>query len=219
MIDEQSLMKTIIIGSDWEEVISNIVEEEGLDPWNIDIVKLVDMFVEYLYNLKRFDFRIPARFILIAAILLRMKCEIISKQEIKPKNEEIPQIDINVPLLDLPMIRKPTKPVSLDNLIDSLNKAIEFEDKKKTRKLQIRRAVENLIQPEEDIELRMKRVFSEIKNRNIERFSQLVSKWERNEIVDKFVPLLHLSNNGVIRCDQQELFGEIFINVNQNQVM
>ncbi|MCD6092589.1 MAG: segregation/condensation protein A [Candidatus Aenigmarchaeota archaeon] len=212
-IDERKLIKTIIVGSDLEEVIANIIEEENINPRNIDIVRLVDAFMDYLYNLKRFDFRIPARFILVAAILLRMKCEVVEIKEMETKEEHVPDIDVNVPILDMPVVRRPKKRLTLSNLIDALNKAIEFEEKKKKKKIQIHRAVEALIEPEEDIEVRIRKVFDEIKSRHIDRFSRLVEHWEKKEIVDKFVPLLHLSNNGSVICEQKEMFGEIYISV------
>lgn len=217
-INEKELIKTIVIGSDWEEVITNIIDQENINPSDVDIVKLVDAFMDYLHNMERFDFRIPARFILIAAILLRMKCEVLKIKEIKTGEKQLPNIKIDVPLLDLPIIRRPTKKITLSDLINALNKVIEFEERKKNRKLQIRRAVESLINEEEDIESRINRVFEEIKNNNISCFSQLVQKWERKSIVEKFIPLLHLANSNLIRCNQEETFGEIYISLVKDEV-
>lgn len=210
-IDEKKLIKTIVIGTDWEEVITNIIDEEDINPSNVDIVKLVDAFMNYLHTMERFDFRIPARFILIAAILLRMKCEVLKIKQIKPGEEQMPNIDIDVPLLDLPIVRKPKKKIMLTDLINALNKVLELEERKKERKIKIRRAVENLISEEEDIERRIIAVLEEIKTNNINTFSELVKKWERKCIVDKFIPLLHLVNDNLVRCDQKEMFGEIYI--------
>lgn len=216
-MEESHLIKTIIVGVDWEEVLTMIIEEEGIDPMDIDIAKLVDAFLNYLKTLKKFDFRIPARFILIAAILLRMKCEVLKIKDIKEKQEEKPIIDINVPLIELPIIRKPTKPIVLTELIDALNKVIQFEEKKKLRALRLRRTVESLIEEEEDIELRIKKIYDEIKTRGINKFSELVGEWKREIIVYKFIPLLHLDQSRKIVCKQSEEFGEIFINLSEGE--
>lgn len=213
-VDESKLIKTIVIASDWEEVITNIIEEEGINPSDIDIVRLVDAFLEYLKNLKKFDFRIPARFILIAAILLRMKCEVLKINE--PKEETLkPNIDINVPLIDLPIIRTPKRKVTLTELINALQKVIEFEEKKKLKKLRLRKNVENLIGEYEDIEIRIEKIYERIKRENIKNFSSLVGEWNRENIVYNFIPLLHLVMNDKIVCFQQEIFGEIFIELKE----
>ena len=89
MIDENKLIQNIVMGSDWQEVLANLVVEEGMDPLSVDIVRLADSFMSYLHRLKDFDFRVPARFILIAAILLRMKCELLLEEE-----ENLLKIDV-----------------------------------------------------------------------------------------------------------------------------
>lgn len=216
-VEEANLIKTIIVGADWEEVLTMIIEEEGIDPMDIDIVKLVDAFLNYLKTLKKFDFRIPARFILIAAILLRMKCEVLKIRDVETKQEEKPTIDINVPLIELPVIRRPTRPIALTELIDALNKVIQFEERKKLRALRLRRSVESLIKEEEDIEIRINRVYEEIKTKGINKFSDLVGEWKREKIVYKFIPLLHLDQSGKVVCNQLEEFGEIFIKLRENE--
>src|SRR3989338_11457618 len=106
MLDENEVIKTIILGSDWQDVLSSLVVEEGMDPISVDLIKLTEAFMSYLHKLKDFDFRIPARFILIAAILLRMKCELILEEEEKQaeiKGESPPALNIeNIPSLSPP---------------------------------------------------------------------------------------------------------------------
>ena len=216
VVDESQLMKTIVVGADWQDVLASIIEEESINPKDVDIVRLVDAFMKYLINMKKFDFHIPARFILIAAILLRMKCESIEIRQPKEKEEKIPDINTDVPLLDMPILRVPRRKVTLADLVGAMGKAIEFEERKKERKMRVRRAVENLIATDvEDIEVRIQKVYDEIKERDVKKLSDLVVKWEREEIVYKFIPLLHLSTNGLVRCDQDELFGEIFISLRE----
>ena len=215
MIDENKLIRTIVLGSDWQEVLADLVVEEGMDPLSVDIVKLADSFMLYLRKVKEFNFRIPARFILIAAILLRMKCDLLLEEEIKKEKIEggsMPAIDIEVPILTPPVLRKPTRKVTLDELINALNKAFAFKEKKETRKLRIRRAAEQLIEPAEDIELNIKQIFNEILSGK-RKFSDIVPIWKRKEIVEIFMPLLYLTQRGKISCEQEEFFKEIYINI------
>ena len=217
-IDENKLIQTIVVGSDWQEVLTNIVVEEGMDPVAVDIIRLADSFMFYMNRLKTFDFRVPARFILIAAILLRMKCELLLEEEEKKqeiKGESPPPINIeDIPPLSPPLERKPTRKVTLTELVSALNKAFEFKERKETKKLRMRRRVEGLIEPEEDIEIRIKNVFDQIlRHGTFMKFSDLVLTWKRKDIVETFLPLLYLSNRGKIVCEQEEFFKEITVRV------
>ncbi|MBI4896566.1 MAG: segregation/condensation protein A [Candidatus Aenigmarchaeota archaeon] len=214
-IDEQKVIQTIILGSDWQQVMITLVAEEGMDPQHVDIIKLTDAFTNYLQRLKNFDFRIPARFVLIAAILLRMKCEILLEEEekkITKEVEQIPPLNIeSIPMLPLPAIRKPTHKVTLTELVSALNKAFEFQEKKESKTFRMRQAVETLISPQEHIEQRIERIFKMISAKKTLTFTELVPIWNRHNIVDSFIPLLHLMQRDKIRCDQQEMFHEITI--------
>jgi chromatin segregation and condensation protein Rec8/ScpA/Scc1 (kleisin family) len=215
-INEAKVIQTIVLGSDWQEVLTEIVTEEGMDPLSIDLIKLVDTFMIYLQKLKSFDFRIPARFILISAILLRMKCELLFEEEEKKRleAEKVPPIDVsNVPLLIPPLLREPTRKVTLTELINALNKVMEFKERKEEKQIRLKRTVEKLIAPEEDIEAKIKRIYERIvKNHDI-KFSELVPVWKRKDIVDTFLPILYLSQRGKITCEQEEFFKEIYIKI------
>jgi len=218
MVDEARLIRTMVLGADWHEVLENIVVDEDLDPLGIDIVKLAEAFMNYLQSIKKFDFRIPARFILVASILLRMKCELLLEEEEKARRQEqkLPEINLeNIPQLSPPAVRKPIRKVTLSELVSALNKAMEFKEKKETKQVRLRRAVETLIEPEEDIELRISGIFSKISKAGEIKFSDLVPGWKRSEIVDTFMPLLYLCMRSKIYCDQPEMFSEIFIKVRE----
>ena len=43
------------------------------------------------------------------------------------------------------------------------------------------------------------------------RFSKIVPKWNRENIVRSFGPLMHLENQKKVECRQEEMFKEIFI--------
>lgn len=217
-IDENKLIQTIVLGTDWQEVLSSIIVEEGLNPTNVDILRLTDAFTFYLRRLQSFDFRIPARFILIAAILLRMKCELMLEEEEKKleiRGEAPPALNIeNVPVLTPPITRKPTRKVTLTELVTALNKAFEFKERKEGKQIRLRRAVERLIEPEEDIELRIKHIFDEIlKHGTIMKFSDIVPTWRRKDIVETFMPLLYLCLRGKVTCEQEEFFKDITIRI------
>ena len=216
VIDENTVIQTIILGSDWQEVLTTLVAEMGMDPLSVDLIKLAEVFTGYLQRIQKFDFRIPARFILVAAILLRMKAELLLDEEELKEIKRVESAPLNiedVPMLLAPISRKPTKKVTLNELVSALNKAFEFQERKEGKKIRMRHAIERLIEPEEDIEVRINEIYEEILRTKSIRFSQLVPAWKKMEIVKTFIPLLHLATRDMITCEQEDMFKEIFIKI------
>ncbi len=223
MLSDQQLINLMISEPSWEDVIVKIIAEELMDPWSIDIVKLADVFVDHLKKMGDLDLRIPARFILIAAILLRMKSDVFVEKEEKvliPESEK--PIDENilllsqVPPLQPPLKRIPLGNVTMQELVSALRKAFEVQERRTERKVRARRFVEEAVPvATEDITDRINKILSEIEGAlenidNIE-FSRLVKRWKRDEIVKALIPLLYLSQEGKIEVNQPELFKEIYV--------
>jgi segregation and condensation protein A len=207
----------------WEDVIVKIVAEEQMDPWLVDLIRLADVFIVYLDKVEELDLRIPARFILIASILLRMKSDVLAEKkerifipESDKESDEMLRALAAVPPLQPPLKRIPLRNVTLDELISSLRKAFEIQERRLERKTRIKRAVEFAIPiAQEDITDRIDKLLSQIHQAltevdNIE-FSRLVKRWGRKEIVEALMPLLHLSQDGKINLIQEELFKEILV--------
>lgn len=229
MLSEEKILDLIEKDPDWEETLVYIIMEKGMDPWDIDIVKLANVFSESLKKMKKFNFKVPARLIIISAVLLRMKVEILvweRNEGREVKSEEVEEMDLNVDISDIPDMkvpakRKPRRKVTLDELTKALEKAFRTQDLRKKRKNRVRRRVEEAIptEEEEDIEKRIdnlyeriSRTLDDLKNNKI-TFSSLIPDWNREEIVNSFMPLLHLSGDGKVSCDQEKHFKEIFIEI------
>ena len=218
MIDDNKLIRIIVTGNDWKEVLTDIIVEEEMDPKNLNIKILADSFVDYLKRMEKFDFRVPGRFILISAILLRMKCEIILDEEIKKresKSDKPSEINLDdVTILSPPIVRRPTRKVTLPELITSLNKTFEFKKRKEEKKVMLYERVERLFNYEENIEKRIKDTFNMIRTKgDIMNFRYIIPEWSKKEIVKVLIPILHLVNRGDIDLIQEEVFGEITIKV------
>lgn len=225
-MNEQDLLKTVMETESWEDVIYNIVSLEGLDPWDIDIVRLTDSFLKYIEGIRMLDFRIPAKIVFVAAILLKLKAETLF-----PKEEEdiqIPQEDVDeyklirekLAQISLkpPIERITTRAVSLEELVAALRKAMEVRERKEQRRRTLGRRIANNINiTEEDIEVRINKLMDEIdflikklKKDKVE-FSKIVDEWKRDEIVKHFLPLLYLSTRGNVKTEQEDFFKEIYI--------
>ncbi len=220
-MEEKDIVKMASTESNWEEVLEYIITEEGMDPWDIDIVKLANALLDYVKKMEILDFKVPSRIIIISAILLRMKVVLLleeeeQKQEEKEEEEEL--IDLSqVPDLETPIKRIPRRKVTLEELVSALDKAFRTKEIREDKRIRARRRVEELIEDEEDIDERIENLYQSINGILDElrageiTFDKLVPKWERKEIVDKFLPLLHLSQGGKVSCEQKEVFKDIYI--------
>ncbi len=224
MSEEENILQLIIQKESWEEVIYHIVSIENLDPWDIDLVKLTESFLNYINRIKELDFRIPAKIVFVAAVLLRLKADYLSifeeEETIEEVSKEKPFVDLgidpNLIQLGVPMKRIPKRQVTLDELIKALKKALAVRERKEKRiKLWRRRLRMNIT--EEDITKKIEHIMNEINElmhkmkKNKLKFSQIVEEWNRDQIIDHFVPLLHLEKNEKVRTEQEEFFKEIWI--------
>ena len=82
-MDERTLY-SLIVSDDitYEGVIKDIIKQQGINPWDLDLDKLISEYMKFIKKIERIDFRICGKFILTAAILLKMKSDyLILKEE------------------------------------------------------------------------------------------------------------------------------------------
>jgi len=63
------------------EVLVELAKRGDIDPWDIDIARTTEKFLQYIDSLEKRDLRIPARTLLYASILLRMKSDSMEGQK------------------------------------------------------------------------------------------------------------------------------------------
>jgi len=232
-MDENEIMGLITSESSWEQIIYRIVAMEEMNPWDLDLKALSCSFLQYISRMKELDFHIPAKYVVIAAVLLRMKSDHIEylKSLTQPGAEDFGPIEdgqqmgpaggingngLNLELatLGVPSKRQPVRKIVLSELIAALRNALRAEERRSERV--IRRRGQILID-EENINERIAALYQKIdgllaklKEEEIE-FSKLVKSWNRKEVLDTFIPLVHLDHDKKVRCRQDELFREIYI--------
>ncbi|AIY90516.1 segregation/condensation protein A [Geoglobus acetivorans] len=69
-------------------MLYNLARKGEIDPVNIDVVDVADKFLRELEKAKKLDLRISGRVLLYAAILVRMKSDIITTEAIGIQEEE-----------------------------------------------------------------------------------------------------------------------------------
>ena len=217
----------------WQEIIYDLINTEQLDSWDIDIIVLANKYLEKIRKIEEADFFISSKVLLAASLLLRIKSEILLNKYIKnideilfgkseeKKNplerieldEEIPEL---VPRSPLPRFKK----VTLQELIDSLNKAITTENRRIKKEIINRNALRqssfSLPKKKFNIKDKIKEIygslFSHLKDEEKKKvsFTELIGKNKEERII-ALLPLLHLECQKKIWLEQEGHFEEIHI--------
>jgi len=154
----------------------DMAKKGEIDPWNIDVVELADKFLKKVEEL---DLRFSARVLLYAAILVRMKAEILVSEAIFDEEEvveeefeeELPDLNFELPMseesITIPEIKpkRPRRYTTLHELIKELRKAEMLEVKKRKRRVVKAKAEDsNILEVphEEDIEETINKVYEEL---------------------------------------------------------
>jgi len=218
----------------WQEIIYDLINSEQLDPWNIDIIVLTNNYLKKLQQYEEENYFVSSKVLLAAALLLRIKSEILlnkyiksideilfGKKEKKEKIEsdnmefdEIPELILKSPI---PRFRR----VTLNELVESLNKAIITENRRIQKELTTKNAFREVsislpkrkyVSQDKIKEIYEKLFFHFENNKDMMHipFSALVGG-DREEKIFSFSSLLHLENQKKIWIDQKEHFGELNI--------
>ncbi|HUC38520.1 MAG TPA: segregation/condensation protein A [Candidatus Acidoferrum sp.] len=215
-------LQEFVQNATWRELLIDLVSTNQLDPWNIDIAKIVDHYLKVIKRMKVLDLIIPANMVLAASILLRMKSDtitIFSTTEEQAVEEQIvqqarvrPEVEPLVPVARI----QPKRRVTLSELLEALDQAMKIEQKHKVEHEREMTPI-NLFIDTVDIEDKKKMVQSTIERsldkEGVTTFA-IISKGVQNlesALLDLFVPLLFLAHENRVAVLQDQFFGEIFI--------
>ncbi len=219
---------------DWQEIIYDLINTEQLNPWDVNIVILTDKYLEKIQCLEEADFFVSSKVLLAASLLLRIKSEILLNEYIKSIDEilfgskevkkyelERIELDETIPSLSpkspIPRFRK----VTLQELIDSLNKAIKTENRRIHKVIindsALREVGISLPKKRASIKDKIREIYDNLNShfkQNTDKMKVSYSEFigtEREERIISFGPLLHLENQKRIWLAQEKHFEEIYI--------
>lgn len=75
------------------EILVSLAKTGKVDPWNIDIVDITDKYLTQLFQMKAQNLRLTGRTLLFAAILLRLKSNILENINIAEFDQQEQQFD------------------------------------------------------------------------------------------------------------------------------
>lgn len=219
----------------WQSMIYTLIQEENMNPWDIDVSRLAQKFLDNLKQLKETDFRISGKMVLAAALLLKIKSKRFLDLDIAALDQLIAETEEPIDLLEdleedldghdfagvaeerpkiYPKTPQPRKrKVSVYDLVQALEKALEVEHR---RKPVVREAPE-VKAPEKTVDMQqvIKTVYGKVKTFFAKKttlkltFDQICQSDKPIDKVMTFVPLLHLENQRKIDLQQEDHFGEI----------
>jgi segregation and condensation protein A len=227
----------------WQEIIYDLIKTEQLDPWDINLVVLADKYLEKIRQMEEDNFFLSSKVLLACALLLRLKAELLVNKYIQDLNEILygrkeekskvyerieideSELPLLVPKTPLPRARK----ISLQELMTTLNNAIETESRrirKEIKQIQAEKSVLVVLPKLDRINLkdRIKEIYIRIQRHINEArikmtFSELAPT--NKEKLAAFLPILHLSNQEKLYLNQENHFEEISmylekVNINQS---
>lgn len=226
----------------WQEIIHDLINTEQLDPWDVNIVILTDKYLERIQKFEETDFFISSKVLLAAAFLLRIKSEILLKKYIKSIDEilfgdknESKKIDLDqgqvfsigydemgaIPELVLKSPMPRFKKVTLQELMDSLDKAIATENRRIKKAIVGRNAIleSSLSLPKRKFSLhdKVKEIYDNLvknlaKDEKKEKisFSEFIGE-DKEERIISFSGLLHLDHQKKVWLEQEKHFDDFNI--------
>ncbi len=214
-------------------LIFELVIEERLDPWKIDLVNFTRMYLERIRKEEDIDFVVAGKIVHMAwNILMRKSEDILTHVEqeeygvdmeffdmdLSPfETQEYEVIEVSDELkIKEPVRREEKRPVSLMELLQAINEAkIEVERKKKQRKIREKFKF-NLDEKvhKEDLEEEIREVWERLCEVQGDEISfSLLYNGTREDFIKVFLSLLFLEKFRKVELLQERPYGDITIRI------
>ncbi len=216
---ESISIEKLVTEATWKDILIELVKKEQIDPWNIDIVDVVDKYVAAVREMKVLDLRIPANIILAASILLRFQSEVLlhqEEEELAQEHEQSRRITDVEPLtfrLRLP----PKRRLTLAELVAALDEAMKLREVRELAKKNLQVSFP-LMFKSVDIETEIENIYGIVKSNvdasNMTTFNTVSRSAQFNDVLlELFIPLLFLAHKNRVTLIQEKFFDEIIISL------
>jgi len=219
----------------WQDIIYGLIKTEEMDPWDVDISLLTQHYIETVKGLQEINFFVSGKVLFAAAFLVKIKSDKLVNEDIAhfdsilfPSNEvleddmdmifhERPHVEVPPLGIKTPQARK--RKVTVQDLVKALERALEVNKRRIIRYNRYRNECAPTI-PEKKVDITelIKSIFEKIKalfqRKEPVTFTKLLPEGgEKKEKILTFLSLLHLNTEKKIWMQQDEHFGEIYINM------
>jgi len=217
----------------WQDIIYDLIKTEKMDPWDVDVSVLAEKFITLLKEMKKMDFRLSGKIILAAAFFLKIKSDKLLKEDLtflnnmmNPQEEDImdflddPEALEQAKTQEKPILKYRTpqprkRKVSVYDLVEALEKALEGDQKRHIRRISDTAKKVNIPKKDKDMTLVINDLYKKIEKtletvKNV-KFSQLLKSGDKEEKIYTFIPLLYLDTQRRIDLEQETHFEDINI--------
>jgi len=193
------------VGIDFEKsplyLAYRLVEEGKIDPWDVDLEKLINSYLEEIRRIELRDLRVPAKVVAFATFLIKKQLEILFPKPPRPKVRR---------KVTLQEIEREFEETSAEELIPEVRKRVKKRNKPSQRtkkkeelpkepplhRAKLEEVLEYLLNLLEELEEKRKIPFRRIAT--------------KNDYVAKLWGLLNMTYEGKVEMEQETPFGEIF---------
>lgn len=215
------------------DLLMHLIEKDKVDIYDIPIVDIAEQYITYLNAMKEFDMDVASDFLVMAATLLQIKSRMLlpkppvdsAEEQEDPRQMlvdmlvEYRKIRIQAKMLteslatalgyhqrkpmQFPDIRKKIKPLTFEDLLESLNGLLTRQDHEPA-----------LIERQRfNVQDKMKKIIDllEENNHSLEFSALITNNVSRSEIIASFLAILELMRLNRITISQARPFSTIFI--------
>lgn len=119
----ESLEQEVYEQADGIAILVQMAKSGKIDPWNVDIVDITDKYLAHLFQLKSQNLRLTGRTLLFAAILLRLKSNVLEGIDVS-QFEDTPQDELDYTDDDWDDMMAADSEISTNNVI-SLDEVLQ----------------------------------------------------------------------------------------------
>ena len=234
---EDKIYKMLLEESEitWQSIIYDLVKNDQIDPWNINLSLLASKYKERIKELKQHNFFISGKVILASALLLRIKSHKFLTEHIPnfdnflypPEDAELSELleqdnnfykDQKIPELMIKTPAERKRKITISELLKALEQAldIDFRREVKKRDYAVFRKVElpkNVMDISEVIKNIYNKIMSFFKRNEEVTFTKLIPSQKKEDKLYTFLPLIFLESDGKILLEQEKAFGEIKVKI------
>lgn len=212
---------TVVVDQPFQ-ILLELVQSHKLDPWDVDIERLADIFARRMREMRELDLRVSGRTLLSASVLLRIKSDYVlnGNGHGQSSEEELNEVfDLNLPELGpIMMIQRTPRKITLVDLMDALGGVLKEAP---THVRPSRGAMEKVVRMLNEYHINIEKYLEKLHKRIAElaadgrriTMSELITERTRIAVARTLLLLLFLGVQGKVAIWQDEPLGEIFVSL------
>lgn len=188
-------------------LLTDILQLDKVEPWNVDVGKLVRQFLQEMKNLGDVNFRVSGNALYSASVIFMKKTRDLVDLGLIPREEDEEEEDIEIPLIR-PPFRLNNRRITLEELVVAMDEVLSKKSRRGSRAKE--KKTEPTPEPvsfkvdmtRADIEETIAEVYEDLRRMmetgEVSKFTDILINNTRQEIVRIFFALLHLHGRAYV---------------------